>query len=96
MVTAFHKTELNQDNELAMPDDIREKLKLKAGDSVVWSIEDDGAVRIRRHYTVEELAGSIPALDRHVDDDFDNIIREAMEENAARIVAEMNGEYEDE
>lgn len=96
MVTAYHKTGLNQDNQLAMPDDIRQRLKLKAGDSVVWLIGDDGSVRIRRHYTVEELAGSLPPLNRHVDDDFGNIIREAMDEHADQVVARMNGEYDDE
>lgn len=96
MVTTFHSTELNQDNALAIPDDIRERLGLKPGDSVLWSIDDGGAVRIRRMLTFEELKGSIPPLDRPVDDDFGNIIREAMDDHADQVVARMNGEYDDE
>lgn len=47
---------------------------------------------LRRLMTIDELEGSILALDRDdvdVDDDFGDIIAEAWEEDATRIVVEM-------
>ena len=62
----------------------------------MWSEDQEGRLMLRRLMTIDELEGSVPALDRDdVDDDFGNIIREAMEERAAQIVARMNGEYDD-
>lgn len=88
MVTIFQRTKLNEDNELAVPDDVRQRLGLNAGDSVMWSIDDDGAVRIRRHYTADELCGIFPLLPGvETDGDFDDLIHEAFEEGYARKFA---------
>ncbi|MEJ7900279.1 MAG: AbrB/MazE/SpoVT family DNA-binding domain-containing protein [Thermomicrobiales bacterium] len=93
MATTFHKTEIEQENELAMPDDIRHKLGLKVGDSVMWSIDDDGTVRVRRLLTLDELAGRFKPLPGSEGKDFDEILAEALEEEADRIVADMNYGY---
>ncbi len=81
MVVISRKTNLNENNELVMPDDIRQELGLGAGDSVVWTLGNDGVVRIHREvYSFDELMGSLPPLDRPVDDDFGNIIRKSQDE----------------
>lgn len=84
--------------QITIPAEMRKQLNIQKGDSVLIT-KDVGQARlvIRRNYTAAELAGRIPALDRDdVDDDFGNIIREAMEERAAQIVARMNGEDDEE
>lgn len=82
--------------QITIPAELRRKHNIERGSRVLVSENEAGQLVIRRTLTFEELAGSIPALDRHVDDDFGNIIREAMDEHADRVVARMNGEHVDE
>lgn len=81
MATISHRIELDQDGQLAIPDDITQELGLKPGDQVDVSLDEEGIVHMRRAgFTFEELIGSLPPLNRHVDDDFGNVIRESQDE----------------
>ena len=81
--------------QVTVPAEIRRELRLQKGDRVRFVRNHEGDIVLRRVMRVSELAGSIPALDRDdVDDDFGNIIREAMEERADKVMARMR-EVED-
>jgi len=80
--------------QITIPAAMRRKHNIEQGDRILVAENENGQLTICRTRSVEELKGSVPALDRHVDDDFGNTIREAMDEEAARIVAEMNGDNE--
>jgi AbrB family looped-hinge helix DNA binding protein len=85
MVTILHRTTIGQDGQLAIPDDIRRELGLKPGDSVELSLDNERILKVRPALlTFEDLEGSLPVLDRHVDDDFGNLIRKATEEAIER------------
>lgn len=82
--------------QITIPAAMLRKHTIEQGDRAFVSEIESGQITIRRTSSFEELKGSIPALDRHVDDDFGNIIREAMDVETARTVAEMNGEFRNE
>jgi len=48
---------------VTLPAEVRRALGLKKGDDVIFVIEDEGAVRVRKRWTLENIAGSVPALD---------------------------------
>jgi AbrB family looped-hinge helix DNA binding protein len=54
---------LSSKNQLTIPREVRAALGLKAGETVVFHIEDDGhgpRVALYRNKSLEELAGSVP------------------------------------
>lgn len=62
-----------------MPAEIREKLRLKPGDTVIWGEGPHGEATVRPvKYTFEELRGIVPAID--TDQDLLTIMDEALEE----------------
>jgi AbrB family looped-hinge helix DNA binding protein len=55
---------LSSKNQETIPREVRDALGLKAGEAVVFDIEEDGrgsSVTLRRSKSLEELAGSFPS-----------------------------------
>lgn len=77
--------------QIALPAEYRQRLGIKTGDRLVVSQSPTGEIVVKqRLMTVDEMAGSVktpPGL--IVDDDFGNLIREAMAERADRIMARL-------
>ena len=79
-----------QRNQVTIPGEVRHHLGIEPRDKVSFSIEDNGAVRLRKApFTIETVYGSVKTLDDH--GDIEDIIRMAKEEKAAELVNEMNG-----
>jgi AbrB family looped-hinge helix DNA binding protein len=54
---------LSSKNQVTIPADVRRVLGLRAGEAVVFDIdtaEHEATVTLRRHPSLEELAGSVP------------------------------------
>ena len=78
-----------QRNQVTIPGEVRHHLGIEPRDKVSFTIEDNGAVRLRKApFTLETAYGSVKALDDH--GDLEDIIRMAKEEKAAELVDEMN------
>ena len=78
-----------QRNQVTIPGEVRHHLGIEPRDKVSFTIEDNGAVRLRKApFTLETEYGSVKALDDH--GDLEDIIRMAKEEKAAELVNEMN------
>jgi len=76
--------------QVTIPVEIRRRLGLGPGDKVAFVFDGD-EVRLRPpRYTIESICGSVPALGRETPD-FEDQIREAMEEEADRVVRRMGG-----
>jgi len=79
-----------QRNQVTIPGEVRHHLGIEPRDKVSFTIEANGAVRLRKApFTLETVYGSVKALDDH--GDLEDIIRMAKEEKAADLVDEMNG-----
>ena len=77
-------TTMTQRGQITVPAEVRRLLGLKPRDKVAFKI-DDGKVRlVPVAFTVESAFGSVEPLPD--DMDFDERIREAKEERAARLV----------
>ena len=78
-----------QRNQVTIPGEVRHHLGIEPRDKVSFTIEDNGAVRLRKApFTLETAYGSVKALGDHRD--LEGIIRMAKEEKAADLVDEMN------
>ena len=78
-----------QRNQVTIPGEVRHHLGIEPRDKVSFTIEDNGAVRLRKAlFTIESIYGSVKALDDH--GDLEDIIRMAKEEKAADLADEMN------
>jgi AbrB family looped-hinge helix DNA binding protein len=54
---------LSSKNQVTIPREVRAALGLKAGETVVFQLEDDGrgpVVTLRRTKSLEQVAGSVP------------------------------------
>ncbi len=61
------ETTLSSSNRATIPKQVREYLKLKAGDRVMFFIQPDGTVVMRPNTLISKLrAGRLPKLDRSV------------------------------
>lgn len=78
--------------QVTIPTAVREHLGVGVPDKITFVLKDDGDVALRAAtLTVRDLKGIIPAIPGRTTSDFEDQIEEAMEEEAARIVAEMQG-----
>lgn len=84
-------TRITGSGQVTIPAEIRKKHNLKAGDRVIWFDDEQGRISVQSApYTVAELDGIFRLRPGVVaDEDFGNIIAEAREEEAARIVTQM-------
>lgn len=78
--------------QVTIPAAVREHLGVGVPDKITFVLKDDGDVALRvAPLTVRDLKGIVPALPGRTTTDFDDQIEDAMEEEAERIVAEMQG-----
>ncbi len=74
-------TKLSRDGEVALPQEVRDELRLKPADRVEIHLEN-GEARLRKaELTLEEVTGSLPPLGMPVE----QAIAEAKEERAKRF-----------
>lgn len=70
---------ISKSGQVTIPAEIREKLGVKPGDSVIWRVDEEGKVAVERvKYTFEELRGIAPL--RETGKDLRTVIDEAMDE----------------
>jgi AbrB family looped-hinge helix DNA binding protein len=84
------RAHLSSKSQVTIPADVRAKLKVQAHDPVDFVIDGNTVTLRRAPYTVEDLKGIVPALDRPVSDDFDQEIDEAMEDMVDEFFSESN------
>jgi AbrB family looped-hinge helix DNA binding protein len=84
--------------QITLPAELRRRHDIAVGDQVAVTEDERGQIVIgKRLRRASELSGIFPLLPGvEADPDFGNIIREAMEENADRVMQEMRGDQEDE
>jgi AbrB family looped-hinge helix DNA binding protein len=76
--------------QVTIPAAVRNHLGVGTPDKITFVLKDDGGVALKAAtLTVRDLKGIVPALPGRTSDDFEDQIEEAMEEEATRIVAEM-------
>lgn len=76
--------------QVTIPVEVRRLLGIRTKGSIVFAVED-GEVRLARAaFSLEEAFGSVSPKERP--EDFDRMIREAMEKRAAQTVQELQGE----
>jgi antitoxin PrlF len=71
--------------QVTIPAEVRKHLGIGKREKVIFSIEDGTVVLKKPRFTVETAAGSVPPIHR----DIDEMIREAKDERAARLVERM-------
>jgi AbrB family looped-hinge helix DNA binding protein len=70
--------------QITIPAAMRRHLNIETGDRVMIQENASGGLEVKPlSITLEDLVGWLPPLDREVDDDFGNVIRESQEEWAA-------------
>jgi antitoxin PrlF len=79
---------ISKRGQITIPVEVQRLLGVGPRQRVTFAI-DDGKVRlIPAHYSLESVLGSVPPLSEH--DDIEHLIREAKEERAERLVAELD------
>lgn len=82
---------ITSQGHITLPAEVRRRLGVEKGESVVFVLADD-CVRIERpRFTLESIAGSLDPL-HPMSDDFDIEIEEAMSDEADRQMREWFGE----
>jgi bifunctional DNA-binding transcriptional regulator/antitoxin component of YhaV-PrlF toxin-antitoxin module len=80
---------VTRNGQVTILGEVRRHLGLGTPGRVAFVVED-GAVRLQPvRLTVQDLYGSVPALPGRETDDFDDLIDEAMQTRADRIVEQM-------
>ena len=81
--------------QITIPADLRRKHGIATGDRVIVTENAQGQLVVKPvSWTVEELFGIFPLLPGvETEGDFDDLIDEAFEEDADRIVSGMNNGY---
>ncbi len=78
-------TTLTQDGEVALPQEVRDELRLRPADRVEIHLEN-GEARLRKaDLTLEEVTGSLPPLEMPIE----QAISEAKDERAKRFWAKL-------
>lgn len=91
---AVYSARVSSKGQLTLPAELRRHLGIREGDAVTFRIEDQTAVLEKERETLESVFGSIPTPPHLVGRDIDEMIEEAMAENAARTVERMRLELE--
>ena len=85
------EAKVTSQGQVTIPAEVRRRLGVQKGESVVFVLGDDG-IRIEPQlYTLESIAGSLEPL-HPMSDDFDVEIEEAMSDEADRRMREWFGE----
>lgn len=82
-------TKLSSKNQVTVPAEVRRELCIGPHDRMSFVIED-GVVTVRPPaFTLESAFGSVEPLPATSTDDFDNQIRQAMEDHADDVVTKL-------
>jgi antitoxin PrlF len=77
--------------QVTIPAAVRKHIGIGVPDKIAFVLEDDGQVVIRPAvHTLRSVRGVVPPLRGRSTTDFEDQIVDAMEEEAARIVAEVS------
>lgn len=75
---------ITKSGQVTIPAEIRRKLELKPGDTVIWEVNERGRGEVQPvRYTIDELDGILPRIPG--DDDLDQMVRDAFEQGAEQI-----------
>lgn len=80
---------LTRRGQVTVPAEVRRLLGVKPREKVVFRIEGDQVRLAPARFTLESAYSSVTP--RHRPEDFKKMIREAMEQHADEVVAEMQG-----
>jgi AbrB family looped-hinge helix DNA binding protein len=76
--------------QVTIPVAVRKHLGVGTPDKITFVVEDDGDVSLRSApLSLRDLRGIVPALPGRITSDFEDQIEDAMEEEAARIVHDV-------
>lgn len=78
---------ITEGNEVALPEEVRHALGVGASDRVAFRIGDGQVRLVPAELTLEEVFGSVEPL--HRPEDFEELIRQAKEERAERLVRKL-------
>ena len=82
-------TTLTQRGQLTIPVEVQRLLGVKPRDRVTITIDGDHVSLSPARFTIESVRGSVAALPGDIAEDFDRQIADAMDDEADRIVREM-------
>ena len=86
-----HVAKISSKGQVTIPKEIRRELGVSTPDKVVFSTNADGEVVLRPiRFTVTALRGIVPAIPDRDPGDFEELIREAMDEKVDEIVVEKS------
>ena len=85
-----HIRRITSKGQVTVPADVRKKLGIKPGETIVFRIREDRVELDRAPMSLEEAFGSVPPLNRP--EDFEALSRAAWEEHAGKVVEEMDEE----
>lgn len=79
---------VSKSGQVTIPAEIREKLGLKPGDTVIWEFDDSNKATVRPvKYTFEELEGILGAFPggMDIDDAINDAVHEGIERRHRRV-----------
>ena len=85
-----HIRRMTSKGQVTVPVDIRKKLGIQPGETIIFRIRDDRVEIDRAPMSLEESFGSVPSMNQP--EDFAAMERVAWEEHALRVIDEMNEE----
>ena len=85
-----HIRRITSKGQVTVPADVRKKLGIKPGETIVFRIREDRVELDRAPMSLEEAFGSVPPLNRP--EDFEALGQAAWDEHARKVVEEMDEE----
>ncbi len=85
-----HIRRITSKGQVTVPADVRRKLGVKPGETIVFRIREDRVELDRAPMSLEEAFGSVPPLNRP--EDFEAQGQAAWEEHAEKVLDEMDEE----
>lgn len=83
---------MTTNGRITIPVEVRRLLGISTPGKVVWLLADDGTIELRSiEDTIASLRGVVSALPGRETGDFDELINEAIEDRADRIVRNIEG-----
>lgn len=83
-------SKITSKGQITLPVAVRRSLGVSPSDKVLFIINDDGTVEVQPvRFSIMDLQSSVPAIPGREFADIDEMIAEAMEEAAERIIREM-------
>jgi antitoxin PrlF len=77
--------------QVTIPVEVRHRLGVSTPGKIAWVVSDEGNIEVKPiEHSILSLQGTLPPLGRQTVD-FDDLINEAMEERADRIVRNISG-----